>query len=159
MRMRVWLPAFSTAALALLGLGAGVSHAGSFFGPDCYGANYAYEYPNRAHNYFGCGPGTQCTARHPIFKHRWFHKKQDAPAAGMTPGGMPVNAPPFEYATAPAMPAPITSLPVHTVSAPTAPVPASPAVSSRLVPVPSAMPVGPSTPEPPTVNPSSKPPF
>jgi hypothetical protein len=97
MRVRLWLLAPTLTALALIGSSAGLAQAGSFFGPNCYGSDYAYQYPNRANNVFGFGPCTQCQARHPLFKHRLFHRNQDAPNDGMaangmmTPNGMPAN--------------------------------------------------------------------
>ncbi len=131
MRVRFWLPAVSSAALVLIGFSAGPAHAGSFFGPNCYGANYAYEYPNRAHNVFGFGPCTQCQARHPLFKHRWArkHANDGAPAnAMMAPNGMPINGMPANGMMTPnSMPAnvmmtlngmPNNSAPVEYVQAP-----------------------------------------
>jgi hypothetical protein len=173
MRILSWLPAFSTAALAILSFGSGNLQAGSWFGPCCYGADYAYQYPNRAHNYFGCGPGQNCSARHPLFRHHWLRKNQAAPA-----NGGPVNAAPFEYApampapvaTAPFLPAPVANAPV--VAAPvmsepamafsppvqSAPVQPAPA-SSRIEPIPQPLPAGSSVPATPTANSSAKPPF
>ncbi len=88
MRIHLWLAAVSIAALGLIGLGAGRGEAGSFFGPCCYGARYAYEYPNRAHNVFGCGPCCRCTAWHPTFQHGCSRKNScgSADGAGIPPG-------------------------------------------------------------------------
>jgi hypothetical protein len=111
MRVRFWLPAVTSATLALIGFSVGHARAGSFFGPNCYGADYAYEYPNRAHNVFGFGPCTQCQARHPLFKHRWARKHEDGPNDGapanamMAPNGMPANRMPVNGMAANGMPA------------------------------------------------------
>ncbi|HEY7422644.1 MAG TPA: hypothetical protein VH682_00155 [Gemmataceae bacterium] len=224
MRVRLWLPALTSVTLALIGFSARPAQAGSFFGPNCYGSDYAYEYPNRAHNVFGFGPCTQCQAKHPLFKHRLFHKNQDLPPNGggpanammapngmpanammapngmpanammapngmpanalpanamMAPNGMPANAMmapngmqangiPVEYVQAPVVQAPVVQTPVvqapvmtpaQTTSGVSGPVPATPAVSSRIAPVPAPLPTGPVNPEPPAGEQSSKPPF
>lgn len=171
MRIRLLSPALTSAALVLLSFSAGGTQAGSFFGPCCYGADYTYQYPNRSHNQFGCGPGTNCQARHPFFKHRLFHRRQNAPNDGMPANGMqgygmpitemPVNAMPSQnqYMQAPIVQSPMVTAPVHMTSVVPAPVPAMPAVQSRIVPVPAPLPAGPTAAEPPPVNPSGKPPF
>lgn len=167
MRIRLLLPAMTSAALTLLGLSAGGVQAGSFFGPSCYGADYAYDYPNRAHNYFGCGPGTHCQARHPFF-HRLFHRQQNAANETIPPNGMPPALPmngvvgevmPSQYMQAPMVQSPMMTAPVHMTAVAPGPVPAMPAVQSRLVPVPAPLPPGPAGAEPPIVDPSVKPPF
>ena len=152
MRSRFWLPVLS--ALALTPLGFSAAQAGSFFGPSCYGADYAYQYPNRAHNVFGCGPGTQCTARHPLFKHRWFRKNQNA-----MPDGMPMNGMPGQYMPAPVVEATRSGVPFQTTAGIPGPVTATPAVSSRIVPIPASLQTAPMSPEPPLVDQSGKPPF
>lgn len=141
------------AALALTPLGFSAAQAGSFFGPSCYGADYAYQYPNRAHNVFGCGPGTQCAARHPLFKHRWLRKHQNA----MPDGGAPMNGTSVPYMPAPVVEAPMSGFPVQMTSAVPSPVQALPA--SRIVPIPASLQVGPMSPEPPLVDQSGKAPF
>jgi hypothetical protein len=92
MRLRLWFPALALTALALLLGSVDRVRAGSFFGPCCYGSSYAYEYPNRARNLFGCGPCSHCTARHPLFG-RLFHKNQAAPVDAM-PASAPMTATP-----------------------------------------------------------------
>ncbi|HEY7153218.1 MAG TPA: hypothetical protein VH575_04585 [Gemmataceae bacterium] len=127
MRVRFWLPAVTSATLALIGFSAGHARAGSFFGPNCYGADYAYEYPNRAHNVFGFGPCTQCQAHHPLFKHRWARKHPNgpndgAPANAMTaPNGMPANGMPANGMPANGMPAngmPANGMPANVMMTP-----------------------------------------
>jgi hypothetical protein len=172
MRIRLLLPILTSAVL--FAISAGGAQAGSFFGPCCYGSDYAYQYPNRAHNVIGCGPGAHCQARHPIFKHRWFRKNQGAPTDGMPANamsgyGMPVNdmpmnsmhvnGMPIEYMPDPVAQAPMLPVPVRMTSIATAPVPATPAVQSRIVPIPAPLPAGPSSTEPPKVDASGKPPF
>ncbi len=177
MRIRLLFPVLTSAAL--IALAAGGIQAGSFFGPSCYGQDYAYQYPNRAHNVFGCGPGTHCQARHPIFKHRWARRHQGAPndgmpinamsGYGMPVNGMPingmpvngvqVNGMPIEFMPAPVVQSPVASVPVHMTSVAPAPVPVSPAVQSRLVPTPAPMPSGPTNAQPSSVDASGKPPF
>ncbi len=184
MRIRLLFPVVTSAAL--LGLGASSALAGSFFGPCCYGSDYAYQYPNRAKNVIGCGPGQPCQARHPLF-HRLFHRNKGVPndgmpaeamsgygmpANGMPMNGMPingmpangangmaVNGMPAEYMQAPVAQSQMLPAPVHTTSITPAPVPAMPAVQSRLSPMPAPMPSGPSNAEPPAVDSSGKPPF
>ena len=168
MRIRLLFPAMTSAALTLFGFGAGGAQAGSFFGPSCYGADYANQYPNRAKNQFGCGPGTHCQARHPLF-HRLFHRHQNAPNQEMPPNGMPGyampmngmpgNVMPSPNMEAPIVQSPIVTAPIHTTSVAPAPVPAMPAVRSRIVPVPAPLPPGPAGAAPVVVDPSGKPPF
>jgi hypothetical protein len=104
MRIRHWFPVLAFTAVTFLVSTAGGVRAGSFFGPCCYGSSYAYEYPNRAHNVFGCGPCSQCTARHPLFGHL-FHKNRTAPVDGLaTPApltAVPPLAPRIEAVPAP----------------------------------------------------------
>jgi hypothetical protein len=157
MRSRFWLPVLSAVGLALIGFSA--ARAGSFFGPSCYGSNYAYDYPNRAHNFFGCGPGAPCSARHPLFKHRWFRKNQNAMMGGMPMEGAPINGVPGPYMPAPVVQSPLNAVPFQVTSGIPAPVSAMPAVSSRIEPMPAPLPVGPASPEPPLVDSSGKPPF
>ncbi|HWG47035.1 MAG TPA: hypothetical protein VN688_30000 [Gemmataceae bacterium] len=174
MIIRHWFPALSASALALICFSADCGQAGSFFGPTCYGAGYTNEYPNRSHNAFGCGPNTQCTARHPLFKHRWLRKHQAAPANGapvngVPVNGMPVNGAPVEYMQAPIVQSPYVTTPVQATAvlpAPIAPAPVTPApvtpapaVSARIAPVPAPLPTGPVNAEPSIVNQTSKPPF
>jgi hypothetical protein len=155
MTIRLWFPSLATAALALICLSTERSPAGSFFGPSCYGADYGYQYPNRSHNAFGCGPGTSCTARHPLFKHRWLRKNQDVPADGAAVNGMPV-----ESVSAPVTHEPFRwSPPVQAASVIPTPVAPAPVVSGRIAPIPSPMPSGPVSSESPVLTPSSKPPF
>jgi hypothetical protein len=132
MYIRQWIPALAAGALTLICFSADRAWGGSFFGPSCYGARYAEEYPNRSHNTFGCGPGTHCTARHPLFKHRWFRKNQN----------VPVNAVPMEFAPPP----------VAQVSLPPAP-----NVPVRITPAP--LPAGPPNPQPPVVQQTANQPF
>lgn len=162
MRIRLLFPVLTSATLIALSVGG--TQAGSFFGPSCYGQDYAYQYPNRAHNVFGCGPGSHCQARHPIFKHRWARRHQGAPNDGMPvhamPGyGMPVNSMPVEYMQAPVVQSTVLPAPVHMTSVAPAPVPVFPAVQARLTPTPAPMPAGPTVAEPPAVDASGKPPF
>jgi hypothetical protein len=172
MRIRLFFPVLTSALL--MSFSTAATQAGSFFGPCCYGADYAYQYPNRANNVIGCGPGAPCQARHPIFKHRLFRRNQAAPNDGMAANamsgygmpvngmqvnGMPMNATPIEYVQGPAGQLPMPTPPVHMTSVATAPVPVAPAVQSRLTPVPAPMPSGPISSEPPTVDASGKPPF
>jgi hypothetical protein len=158
MRSRFWLPVL--AALVLTPLGFSAAQAGSFFGPSCYGAEYTYQYPNRSHNVFGCGPGTQCTARHPLFKHRLFRRNQNqgAMAEGMPMNGVPMNVVPSQYAPT-VVEAPRNAVPFQTTSGVPTPVTATPAVSSRLAPIPAPLQAGPVSPEPPLIDASGKPPF
>ena len=122
MRVRFWLPAVTSATLALISFSAGHARAGSFFGPNCYGADYAYEYPNRAHNVFGFGPCTQCQAHHPLFKHRWARKHQDAPNDGapanamMAPNGMPAKGMPVNGMPVNGMP--VNGMPANVMMTP-----------------------------------------
>jgi hypothetical protein len=155
MTIRMWFPSLAAAALALSCLSTEQGQAGSFFGPSCYGADYAYQYPNRANNVFGCGPGTTCTARHPLFKHRWLRRHQGAAA-----GGAPVNAMPVESMAVPVVPEAVHWSPaVQTTSIMPAPVATAPAASGRIAPMPAPMPSAPvSSPSAPQ-SPSSKPPF
>jgi hypothetical protein len=148
MRLRFLFPALSTAALALLVLGPGNGWAGSWFGPCCYGADYAYQYPNRAHNYFGCGPGSHCTARHPIFKHHWQRKHQAAPADGAA-----VNAAPFEYAPAVPAPQPVYAAPIQATSVQQVP------LLPRIEPVAQPQSAGPVNATPAVRSSPGKPPF
>lgn len=150
MRSRFCLPVLT--ALALTPLGFSAAQAGSFLGPSCYGADYTYQYPNRSHNVFGCGPGTQCTARHPLFKHRWMRKHPNATADGAATNGM---AP--AYMPAPIVEAPMTGVPIQMTSVAPATVTATPA--SRIVPIPAPLQSGSMSPEPPLMDPSGKPPF
>lgn len=150
MRSRFCLPVFT--ALALTPLGFSAAQAGSFFGPSCYGADYTYQYPNRSHNVFGCGPGTQCTARHPLFKHRWLRKQQNATADGAATNVMS----PSHMAT-PIVEAPMSSVPIQTISVAPVSVTATPA--SRIVPIPAPLQSGAMSPEPPLMDQSGKPPF
>jgi hypothetical protein len=152
MRSRLWLSVLS--ALALTPLGFSTAHAGSFFGPCCYGAGYTNQYPNRSHNVFGCNDGSSCTARHPLFKHRWLRKHQNAP----------VNEPPMMYgepmnvAPPPVVQAPMPSVQFQTTSNMPSMTTATPAVSSRIVPIPAGR-MTPASPEPPLLDASGKPPF
>lgn len=91
--MRFYLLIPVLACAALLGLGASAARAGSFFGPCCYGSAYTYQYPNRSHNVFGCGPGYHCQAWHPFFRHRFFRRNQIAPNEGMPVNTMPAPQP------------------------------------------------------------------
>jgi hypothetical protein len=179
MRIRLLSPALTSAALALFSFSAGGAQAGSFFGPCCYGADYPYQYPTRSHNQFGCGPGTNCQARHPFFKHRLFHRNQGTPNDGVAVNGMPVNGMPVNSMPVNSMPVnsmPVNGMPIETVQAPIvqsptmtapihmtseapAPVPAMPAVQSRIAPVPAPLPAGPASTDPPAVDSSGKPPF
>jgi hypothetical protein len=164
MRIRLWFPALSASVLALICLSADRVQAGSFFGPSCYGSGYTNEYPNRSHNAFGCGPNTQCTARHPLFKHRWFRKNQVAPANGVPVNGMPVNGvpvngPPVEYIPTPIVQSPYGMTPVQAAAVLPAPMAPAPAVSARITPVPAPLPAGPVSAEAPVVNQTAKPPF
>ncbi|HEY7330849.1 MAG TPA: hypothetical protein VH592_24625 [Gemmataceae bacterium] len=97
MRFHLLLPVLICGAL--LGISVKGAHAGSFFGPCCYGANYTYQYPNRSHNTFGCGPGCHCQAWHGFFRHRVCHKIQampnEATPANGTPEPVPATQPPF----------------------------------------------------------------
>lgn len=161
MRLRLVIPVLTFAAM--LGLDASGVRAGSFFGPTCYGANYAYQYPNRAHIIFGCGPGCHCQAWHGFFRHRFARRYRGAPNDGMPANVMPGNALPpahvmqSEYLQTPVVQTPMPALPIHMTSG--APAPATPAVQSRIVPVPAALPAGPVRSEPPQVDSSGKPPF
>lgn len=157
MRSRFWLPILGTAALTLLS--AGAARAGSFFGPSCYGADYTYQYPNRSHNVFGCGPGTQCTARHPLFKHRWFRRNKNAAADAAPMNAMPIQEMPPQYAPAPIVQSSPNVVPFQPNAALPAPMPSAPALSSRIAPVPAPLPSGPVSSEPPALNNSGKPPF
>jgi len=156
MRVHLFLPALTLAVL--LGGSAGGVRAGSFFGPICYGARYTYQYPNRSHNLFGCGPDCHCQAWHPLLRHRWFRRHSDVPVDGIPaqtmPGyGMPpVTGTPIESMQAPIVQSPMIA-PLHMTSPPTAGVPAAPAVRSRLVPVPTSASSGPMTIEPPPADP------
>ena len=134
MLIRQWLPTLATGALALICFSADRAWGGSFFGPSCYGARYAEEYPNRAHNTFGCGPGTHCTARHPLFKHHWFRKNQN----------VPVNATPMEF-----VPPPVAQVSL--------PEPPPPSASVQIAPAP--LPAGPPNPQPPVVRQTANQPF
>jgi hypothetical protein len=160
MRIRLFVPVLALAALT--GSSASSAWAGSFFGPVCYGADYTYQYPNRSHNLFGCGPGCHCRAWHPLFKHRWFRRNQDAPVDGVPVDAMPghsvplVDGMPIEPVQTPAVLGPRTR--PLTVVAPS-PTLAMPAVQTRIVPVPAPMPAGSATAEPPPAEPSDKPPF
>jgi hypothetical protein len=87
MRLNLLLPVLICGAL--LGFSAGDAHAGSFFGPCCYGASYTYQYPNRSHNVFGCGPGYHCQAWHPYFGHGLFRRRQVAPSEAIPTNAMP----------------------------------------------------------------------
>jgi hypothetical protein len=93
MRSYLLLPVLIGAAL--LGFSASAARAGSFFGPFCYGANYTYQYPNRSHNVFGCGPGCHCQAWHPFFRHGLFRRNQGVPNEGMPANVMPAPEPPL----------------------------------------------------------------
>jgi hypothetical protein len=167
MRSRFWLSILS--ATALMPLTWSAAQAGSFFGPSCYGADYTYQNPNRSHNVFGCGPGTHCTARHPLFKHRLFHRNQNATANGMPMEGVPMNGMPMEgvpmngmpsaYAPAPMVSASMSPIPIQTTAGVPGAVTATPAVSSRIVPIPAPLQAGPASPEPPMFDASGKPPF
>ena len=92
MRFHLLLPVLICGAL--LGLSARDAHGGSFLGPCCYGANYTYQYPNRSHNTFGCGPGYHCQAWHPFFWHRLCGKNQAMPMNG-APEPAPAAPAPF----------------------------------------------------------------
>ena len=166
MRIRLLIPVLSSATLALFAFSANPARAGSFFGPSCYGADYTYQYPNRSHNVFGCGPGTHCQAWHGFF-HRRARRNQNVPNDGMPtnamptngiPGdgmpmtGMPMNGMPAQMMQTPIMQPPSITAPIHTTSTAPAPVPVMPAVQSRIIPVPASA-------EPPLVDQSSKPPF
>ncbi len=150
MRRRSWLLALSAMAFAPLGYSS--AHAGSFFGPCCYGASYANQYPNRSHNVFGCGDGSSCSARHPLFKHRWLRKHPVANEAPM------VYDEPMYSALPPVAPTPIGSTPFQTASNVPGTTTAMPAASSRIVPIPSGR-MTPTSPEPPMLDASGKPPF
>ncbi len=150
MRRRSWLLALSAMALAPLGYSS--AHAGSFFGPCCYGASYANQYPNRSHNVFGCGDGSACSARHPLFKHRWLRKHSVANEAPMVYGE------PMYSGLPPVAPTPIGSTPFQTASNVPGTTTAMPAASSRIVPIPSGR-MTPTSPEPPMLDASGKPPF
>jgi hypothetical protein len=156
MRSRFWLPILS--ALALTPLGWSAAQAGSFLGPSCYGADYTYQYPNRSHNVFGCGPGTSCTARHPLFRHRLFRKNQNTMANGMPMDGVPMNAMPNAYVPAPVVSS-MSPIPIQTTAGVPGPVMARPAVSSRLAPIAAPLQTGNVSPEPPLFDASGKPPF
>jgi len=162
MRIRLLFPALTFAAL--LGFSASGARAGSFFGPDCYGAGYTEQYPNRSHNVFGCGQGSNCRAWHPFFRHR-FRRNQGVANGGMPanvmPGyGMPpANGMPIEYMQTPVLQSPMATAPIHMTSVAPAPMVATPAVQSRIVPVPAPMPLGPESTEPPMSDTSGKPPF
>ena len=163
MRLRLLIPVLTCAAL--LGLSANGVRAGSFLGPVCYGADYTYQYPNRSHNIFGCGPGCHCQAWHGFFRHRVTRRYRGVPngamPANVLPGnGMPpVNVMQSEYLQTPVVQSPMTTAPVHMTSVAPAPVPAAPAVQSRMVPVPAPMPAGPARAESAPVDSSGKPPF
>jgi hypothetical protein len=186
--MRIYhsLPALAFAAL--LSFSAGGAQAGRFFGPDSYGADYRYQYPNPSQNSFDYGPGSYYQAQSPPFRHRLFHRDQgvanDRMPANVMPGyGIPpVHGVPIEYMQTPIVQPPIQTPPIHMTSvapaplpvAPAvqnppcskcgqsgqapAPVPAAPAVQSRLVPIATPIRSGPTTAEPPQADPSGKPP-
>src|SRR5262249_24262549 len=105
MRVRWLIPVLSSATLALFAFSANSARAGSFFGPSCYGADYTYQYPNRSHNVFGCGPGTHCQAWHGFF-HRRARRNQNVPNDGMPTNGMPMNGMPVDGM-------PITGMPMN----------------------------------------------
>lgn len=172
MRIRLLLPVLTSTML--LGFSVGGTQAGSFFGPSCYGQEYAYQYPNRAHIHFGCGPGGHCTARHPLFKHRLFHRHQNVPTEQMTCSGMPMNGMPMngvpvqgmqangmqmDFLPTQALQSPMQATPVHMTSIATAPFQAMPAVQSRATQIPSPLPAGPANTEPARRDSSGKPPF
>jgi hypothetical protein len=138
MRIRLFLPVLTFAAL--LGFSASGVRAGSFLGPSCYGADYTYQYPNRSHNLFGCGPGSRCQAWHPFFRHRWSRRNQGAPVEGMPANAMPGYGMP-----------PVNGMPMEDMPAPT--------VQSRSVPEPASMQSGSVTAKPLSVDQSGKPPF
>lgn len=169
MRIRPLLHTLTCTALALLAFPANHVHAGSFFGPCCYGADYTYRYPNRSHNIFGCGPGMHCRAWHPLCKHRLFRRRRAAanqgmpvnamPSYGMAVNGVPVADMPVESVQTPVVQSPNATVPFHTTAIAPAPVPATPAVRSRIAPVPAPLPTGPVVAEPPLADQSGKPPF
>lgn len=162
MRLRLLIPVLTGAAL--LGLSASGVRAGSFLGPVCYGADYTYQYPNRSHNVFGCGPGRHCQAWHGFFRHRLIRRNRGMPNEAMPANALPaygmppVNVMQGEYLQTPVVQSPMPMAPIHMTSVAPAPVPAVPAVQSRIVPVPAPMPAGPARAEPP-VDSSGKPPF
>lgn len=170
MRMRILLPVLLLPAL--LAFSAGDARAGSFFGPDLYGARYTARYPNRSHNVFGCGSDCRCSAWHGFCRHRFVRRHRGTPNEGMPANVMPGNAMPGNAMPGNAMPItavsteymhgqmPITQLPMATVpvrmtSGTPAQVVATPAVQSRIVPVPvpAPLPSGPVTAEPPRAEP------
>jgi hypothetical protein len=163
MRIRLFIPALLSAAF--FSFSAGGVQAGSFFGPVCYGAGYTYQYPNRSHNLFGCGPGCHCRAWHPFFRHRLFRRNQAVPGDGMpvnalpSHGMPPVDGMPIESMPAPMTQAPMTAPPVHMTSVVPGSVPTTPGVQTRIAPVPAPMPSGPLTVEPPPADLSGQPPF
>jgi hypothetical protein len=159
MMIRRWFPLFATIALPLVFLGANRSQAGSFFGPSCYGSAYADEYPNRAHNVYGCSSGCPCTARHPFFKRHWARKHQCAPMNGAPVNAMPGNGVSVGVMPAPIAQAPLPPAPLQGASIESLPLPEAPATSARMIPSPAPLPAGPANPEPPIVNGGSKPPF
>jgi hypothetical protein len=161
MLIRRPFPLFAAAALPLVLFGTAPSQAGSFFGPCCYGASYAQEYPNRGHIIFGSASGCQCPARHPFFKR--IRCKCGA-NPGATPCGAPIVEGPVQGLPAGALPAPVaqTSLPpapAQEVSPPAESLPSIPTPAARTAPSPAPLPAGPANPEPPLVNSATKSPF
>ena len=186
--MRIFLSLPVLAVATLLSFSAGGAQAGKFFGSVKNDANYPYQDPYRWNNSFDYSPVSNCQARHPHFRHRLFHRDQGIVNNGMSPNAMPgygippVNVVPFEYRQTPIVQSPSLTPPVHMTSVAPAPVPvapavqslpckcgqsgqtaasvvATPAVQSRLVPIPTPMPSGPTTAEPPPADPTGKAPF
>lgn len=183
MRIYLLLPALAFAAL--LGFSAGGVQAGRFFGSGGNNNDYTSQYPGASNNSFGCGPGSNCQARRSHFRHRLFHRDQGVTNDRMPANAMPgYGVPPaygaaMEYVQTPIAQSPnfTNSVPMTTVgpapvpAAPvvqtqpcrrcgqSGPVQATPAVQSRLVPMPAPMPQGPTTAEPPPADPPSGAPF
>lgn len=94
MRIHLLFPVLTSAALTLLAFSTSQAHAGSFFGPCCYGADYTARYPNRSHNVFGCGPCMQCKMWHPFFP-RLRGLKQNGMNEEMTVNALPAAPSPL----------------------------------------------------------------
>jgi hypothetical protein len=176
--MRISLSVAVLASAVLLGFSAGGAQAGRFFGAANYGADSTYQYSNGSQNPFGWGPGPSCQGRRQ-HRHRLFHRDQGVANGGMPANAMPgygmppVYGMPFEQMQTPMVQSPILSAPIHMTSVapgavPVVPavqspscsrcgqsgqLPVGPAVQSRIVPVPAAMPPGPTTAEPPPAEP------
>ena len=160
MMIRRWFPLFAAVALPLVLFGTTRSQAGSFFGPCCYGAAYAQQFPNRGHVLFGSASGCQCPARHPLCRRiRCKCGVNPAAPCGDTIGVVPAPVPPAGTLPAPVTQAPPAPAPVTGVSVQAESLPPLPLPSARVAPSPAPLPSGPPGPEFPSLNQGVKPPF